>query len=68
MPKTGDPCDSKGTYVDEHGHEVAVKDGETFPPCPDGETWWWHADLPVAVHMKWQAARRAERRQGKRER
>lgn len=62
MPKTGDPCEGNGTYIDEHGHEVAVSSGERFPECADGDTWWWHEQLPVAVHMRWQAARRAERK------
>jgi hypothetical protein len=60
VPKTGDACERNATYVDEHGHEVLVSEGALFPPCEEGDTWWWHEELPVAVHMRWEAARRAE--------
>lgn len=57
MPRTNDICEMPGTFVDEHGHETAVEEGETFPECPEGQTFWWHEDLPVAKQMMWEAER-----------
>ncbi|MBW3562830.1 MAG: hypothetical protein KY437_10080 [Actinobacteria bacterium] len=59
LPGTGSRAELEGTYVDEHGCTVALTSGQEFPPCPEGETFWWHEDLPVAKHMVWEAERRA---------
>ncbi len=34
-----------------------VVEGQAFPPCEDGATWWWHEDLPIAKQMRWEARR-----------
>lgn len=57
MPATGDLVEVSGTFIDGHGHETTVSEGQTFPPCSDGDTWWWHEDLPIARQMRWEAAR-----------
>lgn len=57
MPKTSEPCERTGTYVDDHGHVAQVTEGAPFPPCSSGPTWWWHEDLPVAKQMRWEAER-----------
>lgn len=61
VPRTGETAQRSGTYVDEHGHTVTVREGATMPACPDGDTMWWHEDLPVAKHMVWEAQRRQEK-------
>lgn len=60
MPRTGEDAIKNGTYIDEHGHETTLQVGQQFPRCPDGATMWWHEDLPVAKHMRWEAKRRSE--------
>lgn len=57
MPSSGEMCEYSGTFVDDHGHEVGMIEGALFPPCPDGRTWWWHEDLPIARQMRWEASR-----------
>lgn len=52
MPKTGDMCEQAGTFIDDHGHETMMIEGQTCPPCADGDTWWWHEDLPIARQMR----------------
>jgi len=52
MPRTGDRCEYPGNFIDEHGHSARVAKEERFPTCPDGTTWWWHEDLPVAKHLR----------------
>ncbi|HVM35989.1 MAG TPA: hypothetical protein VM784_11675 [Actinomycetota bacterium] len=57
MPRTGELCEYSGTYVDNHLHETEVVEGVVFPPCADGDTWWWHEDLPIVKQMRYEAAR-----------
>jgi hypothetical protein len=57
VPKTNEPCERTGTYVDDHGHVAQVTEGAPFPACSSGPTWWWHEDLPVAKQMRWEAER-----------
>jgi hypothetical protein len=57
MPRTGDICEHPGRFIDDHGHVTEVAEGQPFPPCEHGDTWWWHEDLPVAKQMMWEAQR-----------
>lgn len=57
MPRTRDICEMPGRFIDDHGHEIRVEMGQSFPPCAYGETWWWHEDTPVAKQMEWEAHR-----------
>ncbi len=50
-------CEVAGTFIDDHGHAAQVVEGQAFPPCPSGDTWWWHEDLPIAKQMRWEAQR-----------
>jgi len=52
MPRSGDMCEQSGTFIDGHGHHVTLVSGQSCPPCEDGETWWWHEDLPIAKQMR----------------
>lgn len=57
MPPTGELVERSGVFIDSHGHEATLIEGELFPPCEDGDTWWWHEDLPLAKQMRWEAQR-----------
>lgn len=57
MPATGELVETSGTFIDGHGHETTVVEGQLFPACEDGDTWWWHEELPIAKQMRWEAQR-----------
>jgi hypothetical protein len=57
MPASGEMAEVSGTFVDNHGHEVDMVEGALFPPCPEGQTWWWHEDLPIVKQLRWEAQR-----------
>ena len=57
MPRTGELCEYGGTFIDDHRHQAQVVEGQAFPTCPSGETWWWHEDTPVAKQMMWESQR-----------